>query len=105
MADLIGAEEGALKAGANAALTASAAIRRASAAVESEVDSTRGRWTGMGADQFRGLMKEWDDKTEAIVKILDNLAESLGATEQDRAAQEDEVSSTVSSLKSGMSGI
>lgn len=105
MADTIGAEEGALKAGATAALTASSAIRTISGQVQGEVDGTRGRWTGLGADQFRGLMGDWDLKTESIVKILDNLAEALGATEQDRAAQEDSVSSTVANLQAGMSGI
>ena len=105
MAETIGAEEGALKAGANAALAASASIRRTSDEVEREVEGTRGRWTGLGADEFRGLMLQWDQKTEAIVKVLDNLAEALGATEQDRTAQEESVSSTVSNLKSAMSGI
>ena len=102
MADTIGAEEGALKAGANAAIAASGAIRGISGKVEGEVNATRGRWTGLGADEFRGLMQEWDRKTESIVKILDNLAEALGATEQDRAAQEESVSHSVSGLKSAM---
>lgn len=101
----IGAQEGALKAGADAVLAARAAIRRSSDQVQGEVDGTRGRWVGRGSDEFRALMAEWDAKTETMLKVLDNLAEALGATEQDRAAQEDTVSSTVSGLKSAMSGI
>lgn len=101
----IGAQEGALKAGADAALAASASIRRTSDQVQSEVEATRGRWVGAGAEEFRGLMAQWDEKTESMIKVLDNLAEALGATEKDRAAQEETVSSSVSSLKSAMSGI
>jgi WXG100 family type VII secretion target len=105
MAETIGAEEGAIKAGAQAAIAASAAIRRTSDQVQNEVESTRGRWVGVGSDQFRALMAQWDEKTEAMIKVLDQLAEDLGATEQDRAAQEDEVTTGVKSLNSAMSGI
>lgn len=105
MAGTIGAEEGALDAGAKAALAASAAIRRTSNDVEREVEATHGRWVGVGSDQFRALMKQWDEKTEAMIKVLDQLAADLGATEQDRVAQEDEVSSGVAKLNSAMSAI
>jgi WXG100 family type VII secretion target len=106
MADkTMGAQEGALKAGADAALAASASIRRTSDQVQGEVENTRSRWVGLGADEFRSLMSQWDEKTESMVKVLDNLAEALGATEQDRAAQEDTVSSSAASLNSAMSGI
>ena len=77
MAGTIGAEEGALDAGAKAALAASAAIRRTSNDVEREVEATRGRWVGVGSDQFRALMKQWDEKTEAMIKVLDQLAADL----------------------------
>ena len=101
----IGAQEGALKAGADAVVAARGAIRRSSDQVQTEVDGTRGRWVGRGSDEFRALMAEWDAKTENMLKVLDTLAEALGATEKDRIAQEDTVSSSASSLKSMMSGI
>jgi len=101
----IGAQEGALKAGADAVLEARAAIKRASDQVQEQVQSTQGRWVGTGAEGFRALMGEWDAKTERMLKVLDNLGEALGATEQDRAAQEETVSSSISGLNSAMSGI
>lgn len=101
----IGAGEGALKAGADAVLEARAAIKNKANEVRDQVDATRGRWVGQGSEDFRALMSQWDAKAENMLKVLDNLADALGATEKDRAAQEESVSSSVSSLGSAMSGI
>lgn len=103
--DRIGADEGALKAGADAAVQAGGTIRRLSNDVEQAVEATRGRWVGAGAEEFRSLMRQWDEKTESMIKVLDQLAEALGATERDRAAQEDSVTNEVSAMRSAMSGI
>jgi WXG100 family type VII secretion target len=101
----IGAQEGALKAGADAVVHAGAAIRKASDEVRNQVLATNGRWVGRGSDDFRQLMGEWDAKTERMIKVLDSLGEALGATEKDRAALEETVSGSVKSLNSAMSGI
>jgi|GEM_PF-590293 Uncharacterized protein conserved in bacteria len=103
--DRIGADEGALKAGADAAVEAGSTIRRLSDDVEKAVEGTHGRWIGAGAEEFRSLMRQWDQKTESMIVTLDNLAEALGATERARAVQEDSVTSQVSRMRSEMSGI
>lgn len=103
--NIIGAQEGALKAGADAVVEARSAIRKASDLVQDQVLATNGRWVGRGAEDFRGLMREWDAKTERMLRVLDTLGEALGATEKDRAAQEDTVSSSIGGLNSAMSGI
>jgi WXG100 family type VII secretion target len=101
---IISAEEGALKAGADAVRDARAAVKSRATEVRNEVQSVS-YWKGAAANSFQGLMTEWDSKAEGLLKVLDQLEENLRGTEKDQAAQEEEGTSTVSSLQAGMSGI
>ena len=67
---------------------------------EKDLDSAE--YEELGAEVIR-ICGEYD--VPCILHSFPHVAEALGATEKDRAAQEETVSSSVSSLKSAMSGI
>lgn len=101
---LISAEEGALRRGADAVRDARSAIAKRKSDVASEVQAAA-YWKGKAADDFQNLMATWDQKAAGLLRTLEGLEESLRGTEVDQVAQEDEVSSGVSGLAAGMSGI
>jgi len=101
---LISAEEGALRKGADAVRDARSAIADRKRQVADEVVSAS-YWKGKAADDFQTLMRNWDEKAEGLLKTLDGLEHALRGSESDQVAQEDEVSSNVSGLAAGMSGI
>ena len=104
MANVISAEEGALKRGAQAVSTAKAGIDRESKKVRGEIDQLRSFWTGSAATAFTSLMGSWDEKARNLNEVLVTLESALGSTERTQAATEEEHASTISGLGSMMSG-
>ena len=104
MANVISAEEGALKRGAQAVNTAKAGIDQQAKKVRGEIDQLRGFWSGSAATAFTGLMSSWDEKARNLNEVLVTLEAALAGTEKDQAATEEEHASTISGLGSMMSG-
>ncbi|MDA4895851.1 MULTISPECIES: WXG100 family type VII secretion target [Microbacterium] len=104
MAEVISAEEGALRKGAQAVNTAKAGIDQQVKKVRGEIEQVRGYWTGGASDSFQGLMNQWDQKTRQLNEVLVTLEEALAGTERDQAATEEQHRSTISGLGSMMSG-
>ena len=104
MANVISAEEGALKRGAQAVNTAKAGIDRESKKERGEIDQLRGFWSGSAATAFTNLMGSWDEKAKNLNEVLVTLEAALSGTERDQAATEEEHASTISGLGSMMSG-
>lgn len=102
MADLISAEEGALKRGAQAVNEAKAGIDAQVKFVRGEIEQVGGYWTGAAAVAYGQLMRRWDDETRKLNDVLITLEEALSGTERDQAATEDSHVSTISGLNSMM---
>lgn len=103
MANVISAEEGALRRGAQAVNEAKAAIDAQTKKVRQEIEQVRGFWTGGAAGAFTGLMTSWDSQTVKLNDVLVTLEDALAGTEKDQAATEEEHASTISGLGSMMS--
>jgi len=102
MADKQGAEEGALKQGADAVSAAKAAIDNEIKKVSSDIAELGGYWTGESAVKFAGLMANWDEQVNKMNSVLVTLEEALSGTAQDQAATEQEHQSTIAGLGSMM---
>ncbi|MFE1646754.1 WXG100 family type VII secretion target [Microbacterium sp. P01] len=102
MADLISAEEGALKRGAQAVNSAKAGIDQQVKFVRGEIEQVRGFWTGAAAISYTQLMARWDDETRKLNEVLVTLEDALSGTERDQAATEDSHQQTISGLGSMM---
>ena len=105
MADVISAEEGALRRGAQAVGEAKQGIDQQVKKVRGEIDQLRGYWQGGAAVAFTGLMTNWDEQARKLNEVLVTLEEALSGTEKDQAATEEEHSSTISGLGSMMNSI
>lgn len=104
MADLISAEDGALRQGANAVASAHAAITQKRNTVNESVHSS-GSWDSPAGKDFIRLMDSWHEKAGDLLTTLARLEEALGGAEKDQAANEDQSQQTISGLGSAMSGI
>lgn len=104
MANVISAEEGALRQGAQAVAAAKAGIDQHAQKVRGEIDQLRGYWSGAAATAFTSLMNTWDEKAKALNQVLVTLEESLSGTERDQAATEESHQQTISGLGSIMGG-
>lgn len=104
MTEVISAEEGALKKGAQAVNTAKAGIDQQVKHVRGEIEQVRGYWSGDASDSYRGLMEQWDQKTRQLNDVLVTLEEALSGTERDQQATEEQHRSTITGLGSMMSG-
>jgi len=104
MAQVISAEEGALRKGAQAVNTAKAGIDTQVKNVRGEIEQVRGFWSGAAAVSFTGLLNTWDEQTRKLNETLVTLEAALAGTEKDQAATEEEHQSTISGLGSMMSG-
>lgn len=102
VAEVISAQEGALRKGAQAVNTAKAGIDQQVSKVRGEIEQVRGFWTGAAATSFTGLMNQWDTKTKQLNEVLVTLEEALAGTERDQAATEEQHQSTISGLGSMM---
>lgn len=104
MAEVISAEEGALRKGAQAVRETKNGIDAQVKSVRGEIDQVRSYWSGGAAGSFTTLMTRWDEQTRKLNEVLVTLEEALSGTEQDQAATEEEHQSTISGLGSMMSG-
>jgi len=102
MADVQGAESGAVLKGADAVNEAHSAIKAEIRAVEGDIAELRGFWTGASATAFSTMMTNWNDKVTTMNNVLDTLEAALRGTEKDQSATEDEHQSTISGLGSLM---
>ena len=104
MADVISAEEGALRRGQQAVSEAKAGIDQRTKQVRSEIEQLRGFWTGAAASSFTQLMARWDNETVKLNNVLIELENALRGTEQDQAATEAEHQQAISGLGAMMGG-
>ena len=100
MADLIAAEEGALKRGAEAVNTAKSGIDEQVKKVRTELDQVAGFWTGAAAGSYTQLLQRWNDETTKLNQVLIELEDALRGTERDQAASEESHQQTISGLSS-----
>lgn len=100
MADLIAAEEGALKRGAEAVNTAKAGIDGQVKKVRTELDQVAGFWTGAAAASYTQLLSRWNDETTKLNQVLVTLEDALRGTEKDQAASEESHQQTIGNLGS-----
>lgn len=102
MADVISAEEGALRRGAVAVREAKSGIDQQTKKVRSEIEQLRGFWTGAAATSFTTLMSRWDEQARQLNEVLVTLEDALAGTERDQAATEEAHQQTISGLGSMM---
>ena len=100
MADLIAAEEGALKRGAEAVNTAKSGIDEQVKKVRTELDQVAGFWTGAAAGSYTQLLQRWNDETTKLNQVLIELEDALRGTERDQTASEESHQQTISGLSS-----
>lgn len=98
MPQIISAEEGALKAGADAVQTAKAGVDVQKQNVSTEADNLRATWFGPAADAYLGLVRRWEVEAKRINDILIELESALTGTESDRVAKEEDNIQTISGL-------
>lgn len=104
MADVISAEEGALRRGAQAVHETKSGIDQQVKKVRGEIEQLRGYWSGAAATSFASLMTRWDDQARQLNEVLVTLEDALSGTERDQAASEESHQQTISGLGSMMSG-
>jgi WXG100 family type VII secretion target len=104
MAEVISAEEGALRKGAQAVHETKSGIDRQVSNIRGEIEQLRGYWQGSAAGSFAALMASWDEQVNKLNAVLITLEDALSGTEKDQAATEEEHRSTISGLSSMMSG-
>lgn len=102
MADVISAEEGALRKGAEAVNTAKGNIEKQIKNVRGEIEQLRSFWTGGAAGSFTQLMNRWDEESNKLNGVLVTLEDALRGTEKDQAASEESHQQTISGLGSMM---
>ena len=102
MAQVIAAEEGALKRGAQAVGTAKAGIDQQMASVRNEIEQVAGYWTGDAQAAFLQLMNRWDEEARKLNAVLITLEDALSGTDRDQNATEQSHEQTISQLSSMM---
>ncbi len=102
MADIISAEQGALRQGAAAVREAKSGIDQQTAKVRGEIESLRGYWSGAAAAAFTGLMNRWDEQVRTLNNVLITLEDALAGTERDQAATEQSHQDTIAGMASMM---
>jgi WXG100 family type VII secretion target len=102
MAEVISAEEGALRRGAQAVAETKQGIDQQVKKVRGEIEQLRGFWQGGAAVAFTGLMSRWDEQARSLNEVLVTLEAALSGTEKDQAATEESHQSTISGLGSMM---
>lgn len=55
-----------------------------------QISDIQGKWGGTGASAFFTLHQAWTEKQKVIVDALDDFQESLGATERDNSATDED---------------
>ena len=100
VADLIAAQEGALRQGAEAVNSAKAGIDQQVKKVRGEIEQVSGFWTGAAAVGYTQLMQRWNDETTKLNEVLVTLEDALRGTERDQAASEESHQQTIGNLGS-----
>lgn len=103
MAQVISAEEGALRKGAQAVNSAKAGIDQQVKTVRGEIEQVRGYWSGSASGAFTQLLGTWDQQVTKLNDVLVTLEAALAGTEKDQAATEDDHESVIKNLGSMMS--
>ena len=103
MAQVISAEEGALRRGAQAVHEAKSGIDQQVKNVRGEIEQLRGYWSGGAALSFTGLMNRWEEQATKLNEVLVTLEDALSGTEKDQAASEEQHQAAISGLGSMMS--
>lgn len=98
MTGVISAEEGALRAGAEAVSRTKTGIETEVRKVRGEIEQLRGFWTGSAAGAFTNLMVRWDEQSSKLNNILLELEASLLGTESAQASDEDSGVQTITGL-------
>lgn len=104
MAEVISAEEGALRQGAEAVSAARSGIQVKIKGVRTEIEQLSGFWTGAAAASFTQLLSTWDQEANKLNDVLVTLEDALRGTEKDQAASEEAHQQTISNLGSMMNG-
>lgn len=104
MAEVIAAEEGALRAGADAVAEAKDSIDQRIATVRGEIEQLGGFWSGAAASSFAQLLSRWDEESGKLNNVLIELEDALRGTEKDQAQAEDDHQQTIAGLGSMLSG-
>jgi WXG100 family type VII secretion target len=102
VAQVIAAQEGALKAGAQAVGNAKAGIDQQMSQVRSEIEQVSAYWSGDASGSFIQLMQRWDEETKKLNNVLITLEDALGGTDRDQNATEESHQQTISSLSNMM---
>lgn len=102
MADVIAAEEGALKRGAQAVGTAKAGIDKQVSTVRGEIEQVAGYWQGDASGAFMQLMNRWNEEASKLNNVLVTLEDALSGTDRDQNATEQSHQQTISQLSSMM---
>jgi len=104
MAQVISAEEGALRKGADAVSVAKGNIHKQISGVRGEIEQLRGFWTGSAASAFTQLLGNWDQQASKLNEVLVTLEDALRGTERDQAASEQQHQQAIAGLGSMMNG-
>jgi WXG100 family type VII secretion target len=102
VANVIAAEEGALKRGAQAVETAKNGIDQQMNTVRGEIEEVKGYWTGDAQQAFNGLMQRWDDQARKLNAVLITLQDALQGTDTDQNTTEQSHEQSISHLSSMM---
>jgi WXG100 family type VII secretion target len=102
MADVIAAEEGALRRGAAAVEQAKAGIDQQVKNVQGEIDQVRSYWSGDAQGAFTGLMTRWNEQATKLNQVLVTLQDALQGTDKDQNATEQSHEQSISQLSSMM---
>jgi WXG100 family type VII secretion target len=102
MAQVIAAEEGALKRGAAAVEQAKAGIDQQMNTVRGEIEQVTGYWTGDAQQAFAGLMSRWDEQARKLNQVLVTLQDALTGTDTDQNTTEQSHEQSISHLSSMM---
>lgn len=98
MNNVISAEEGALRAGAEAVNRTKGEVETEVRKVRGEIEQLRGFWTGAAAVAYTNLMTRWDEQATKLNNILIELEDALRGTESAQASDEDSGVQTISGL-------
>ncbi|PLS27373.1 type VII secretion protein [Bifidobacterium anseris] len=99
MAEKIAAGEGALEKGAVAVENARVGIDQRIKDIESKMGELGSFWKGDAATSYNALMMAWQEKANALNRILNDLRDNIRGTAKDQAANEADNQSQTSRLQ------
>jgi WXG100 family type VII secretion target len=99
-----GQGEGTLTRGAGMVTEARADLTAISARLTDQLGALRGAWAGRGATSFQALQQAWTDQQHTVVRVLDDLASALGATEQTNVSTDETQGASFGRLSGRLGG-